>query len=302
MTNVFEACASPNDIAMSIKTDGYAIIKDLLTPDLRSQLQSELAPFLGTSDTGHEDFMGHFTRRFGSLLAKCPMSQHLALQPLILQIVNDVLGPYCARFQLNYTGVMYIEPGEKTQVMHRDTSIYPIQNPAPPMILATMWAMTDFTIENGATRLVPGSHIWEDERHPTANDIVGAEMKAGSVLLYTGNIIHGAGANRANSTRGGLAIHYSLGWLRQEENQYLAMSLEEARELPRELQKLMGYDLGTVNLGFVDHKHPNRFLNKDPDDNNDTLGPQDLMDKDNKIQRMKVTGTSAVGRARFNIE
>ena len=284
-----------------MRTDGYAIVTGLLDPALHTRLESELVPLLAAAQTGQEDFMGHRTRRFGALLAKCPAARELVVHPLVLEVTEKVLGPYCARFQINYTGVMYIEPGEEAQVMHRDTGIYPLQNPVPPMTLGTLWAMNDFTVENGATRLVPGSHLWKDERKPLTEEIVAAAMPSGSVLLYAGNVIHGAGANRANSTRGGLAMHYSLAWLRQEENQYLSMSLEEARKLPRQLQELMGYDLGSVNLGFVDHKHPNEFLNGVADAGPGALGPQELMEADNAIQRMRVTGTEAVGRTRFHV-
>ena len=102
-----------------------------------------------------------------------------------------------------------------------------------------MWAMTDFTADNGATRLVPGSHRWRDDREPLPEEIATAEMSVGSVLIYTGNTLHGPGANRSNDTRGGLALHYTLGWLRQEENQYLVMTPEAAARLPKRLQELM---------------------------------------------------------------
>ena len=299
--NTFAATVPADEVASSLSTDGYAVIRGLLDDELHARLDTELAPFLDDTKTGQEDFMGHRTKRFGSLVAKCPAATELIVHPLILEVAEEVLGPYCARFQINYTGVMYLEPGEKAQVLHRDTGIYPIQNPAPPLTLGTMWAMTDFTTENGATCLVPGSHRWTDARKPLPEEIVTAEMPAGSVLLYTGNTIHGAGANRANTNRGGLAVHYCLAWLRQEENQYLAMPIEEARKLPRRLQELMGYDLGTVNLGFVDHKHPNDHLNQVDDDGPGDLGPQHLMDADSAIQRFKVSETQAVGRTRFDV-
>ena len=223
------------------------------------------------------------------------------MHPLILDVTDQVLGPYCARFQINYTGVMYLGPGEQTQILHRDAGLYPIRNPAPPLLLATMWAMTDFSAENGATRLVPGSHLWPDERTPLPEEIVSAEMPAGSVLLYIESLIHGAGANRSNAVRGGLALHYSLAWLRQEENQYLTMPMEEARQLPRRLQELMGYDLATVNLGFVDHKHPNDVLNGTAGDGPGDLGPAALMAADEAIQRFTVSETGPGRRTRFPV-
>ena len=155
---------------------------------------------------------------------------------------------------------MHLAPGEVAQTIHRDTGFYPIQNPSPPLTLATMWAVTDFTEENGATRIVPGSHRWTDDRTPEVAEIVQADMPAGSVLIYNGSLLHGGGANDSDRDRCGVALHYSLGWLRQEENQYLAISMEEARAFPEKVQRLMGYDLATVNLGFADHKHPNDIL------------------------------------------
>ena len=225
----------------------------------------------------------------------------MVVHPLVLAVADRVLGPYCARYQINYTGIMHIEPGESAQTMHRDTGLYPIQNPAPPLTLATMWAVTDFTAENGATRIVPGSHLWPDARVPDAEEIGAAEMPAGSLMIYVGNTIHGGGANSSNAARCGLALHYSLGWLRQEENQYLAVPMEEARTFTRQLQCLMGYDLGSVNLGFVDHKHPNDVLNGTSGEGPGELGPQALMDADNAIRRFRIEGTEAVGRTRMKV-
>jgi len=299
--NTFRSNATAPEIARSIDKKGYAIIHDVLDAGEIEQLQSELQPHLDATSTGVEDFLGHKTKRFGALLARSPKSHDMATHPLLLGIADEVLGSYCANVQLNYTGVMYLEPGEITQVLHRDGSFYPIQNPRPPMLLATIWAVTDFTRENGATRLVPGSHRWEDARQPLSEEAVAAEMPAGSVLLYLDSTLHGAGANQSNGPRCGAALHYALAWLRQEENQYLAMPLEQARTLPKRLQKLMGYDLATVNLGFVDHRHPNDLLNDVPVEKGQPLGAQDLMDADNAIQRFKVNGTSAVGRRRYQL-
>ncbi len=298
----FDTAASAETLAGSITRHGYAIVHRLLDQETLARLASELVPHLeAVASSGDDAFMGHKTKRFGALLSRCPTTRGMVTHPLVLATADAVLGPYCARYQINYTGVMYIEPGETGQTMHRDTGLYPIQNPAPPLSLATMWAVTDFTAENGATRMVPGSHQWPDERVPLAEEVAAAEMPAGSVLVYVGGMIHGGGANRGNAARCGVALHYSLGWLRQEENQYLAVPMAEARGFPRQLQTLMGYDLGTVNLGFVDHKHPNDVLNGTAGDGPGVLGPQALMDADNAIQRFKVTETKAVGRMRVEV-
>ena len=301
--NRFDAHATTaEELAGAIDRDGYAIMTNVFDAEHVAALKAELEPWIQATPGGHEAFMGRLTKRFGCLLARCPTSHEMALNSLVLGVVDKVLGPYCARFQINYTGIMHLEPGERAQVLHRDASLYPFQNPAPPTILATMWAVSDFTRENGATCLVPTSHLWDDDRQPRADEIVMAEMPAGSVLMYNGNVIHAGGANRSNGARTGAAIQFALGWLRQEENQYLAMPIEQARMLPRRLQELMGYDLATVNLGFVDHKHPNDVLNGTADDAAGDLGPQWLMDKDNAILRLKVTERRATGRRRFQVE
>jgi ectoine hydroxylase-related dioxygenase (phytanoyl-CoA dioxygenase family) len=127
--------------------------------------------------------------------------------------------------------------------------------PFPPgfdSTFATMWALTDFTDANGATRVISGSHKLADRLEFTQQDTEAAEMKAGSVLLYTGSLYHGAGGNSSDSDRTGLIVHYTLGWLRQEENQYLCVPKEVLQELPEDLLRLMGYDHGSYSLGFID--------------------------------------------------
>jgi ectoine hydroxylase-related dioxygenase (phytanoyl-CoA dioxygenase family) len=298
----FDSGVSADVLAGAIAGDGYAIVRDVLSEDVLGRLAGELRPHLDATATDDGDaFMGHKTKRFGALLSKCPTTRDMVTHPLILETADRVLGPYCARYQLNYTGVMNIEPGESVQTMHRDAGFYPFQNPSPPLILATMWAVTDFTVENGSTRIVPGSHQWPDERMPSSDEIVAAEMPAGSVMMYVGGLIHGGGNNRSIDARCGLALHYSLGWLRQEENQYLAVPSAEARAFSPQLQRLMGYDLGTVNLGFVDHQHPNDVLNQVAGEGAGVLAPQDLMEADNAIRRFKVAETKAVGRTRFDV-
>ena len=297
--NRFPASAAVDLITASLERDGYAIIENLLSEDQLETLRGELKPHLDARAPGKENMMGARTRRFGRLLLRSQMAQELAAHPLVLSIADAVLLPYCVRYQLNYSGVMYLEPGETAQPLHRDTGFYPIQNPAPPLLMSTMWAITDFTADNGATCLVPGSRHWQDAREPSAQEVIVAEMPAGSVLLYIGSTIHGGGANRSASARFGVALHYALGWLRQEENQYLAVPLEVARTLPQKIQELLGYALGTAALGFVDHQDPNDFLNgNDNAQSGDIYGG--LMDQDNALERFKIAGTSAVGRRYFN--
>ena len=188
------------------------------------------------------------------------------VHPTVLSVADDALLPHCVRYRLHYSGVMHIEPGETRQVLHRDIGLYPIASPCPPLTVATMWALTDFTRENGGTRLVPGSHLWSSNRVPKSEEVVATEMPAGSVLIYTGNTIHGGGANRSEGSRSGVALHYNLGWLRQEENQYMAVPPDLARQLSDQIQELIGYSLGSSSLGVVDHMDPKDYLHgvRDP--------------------------------------
>jgi len=292
---------APELIIPTLERDGYVIIENLLNADQLASISAELAPYLAARAPGDGNLMGQRTRRFGRLLLRSQTVQELVTHPLVLSIADALLLPYCVRYHINYTGVMYLEPGETAQPLHRDTGFYPIQNPAPPLLLSTMWAISDFTANNGATCLIPGSRHWEDAREPTAAEIAVAEMPAGSVLLYIGNTLHGGGANRSDDPRFGLALHYALGWLRQEENQYLAVPPDEARALPQQIQELLGYSLGSAALGFVDHQDPNEFLNGTTcDAAGDIYGT--LLAADNALQRFKVSETAAVGRHYFDAE
>ena len=236
------------------------------------------------------------------LLAKSPSCQKLLLHPTVLAAADRALLGSCVRYHVQYTGVMHLEPGESAQVLHRDTGLYPIANPCPPLTVATMWAVSDFTRKNGATRFVPGSHKWDDSRIPDPVEIEAAEMPAGSVLIYTGNTVHGGGSNRSNTARTGVALHYGLGWLRQEENQYLAASAEEVRTMPREVQELMGYALGAPNLGFVDHVAPGDYLHGVRDPANSDLSADDLRAKANAVRRLVVSGQGPSGSRFFEID
>jgi ectoine hydroxylase-related dioxygenase (phytanoyl-CoA dioxygenase family) len=137
-------------------------------------------------------------------------------------------------------------------VLHREEdafTFFPL--PRPNLIVATMWAISDFRADNGATLIVPGSHRWDAERKPAPDEILPAEMPAGSVLFWLGGTLHGAGANTSNDWRYGVILTYSLGWLRQEENQYLDVPPEVAERLSPELRRMIGYEMHQA-LGFSD--------------------------------------------------
>jgi len=260
---VFDRAASPDAIAAALEEVGYAIVERVAGPDFMDRVDAEFSPYLDAVELSTTEFYGYKNKRIYNLIAKSRAAQELAIHPLVLAVCDRVLLPYCLRYHLHVTGLFELQPGEAAQALHRDGSIYPVQLPSIPTTLATFWACTDFTAENGGTNLVPGSHRWPADREPQPDEVVPAVMPRGSVLFYTSNLMHGAGANRANVVRRGLALHYNLGWLRQEENQFLSLPPDKARELPEAVQRLIGYDFGGPYLGFVESGHPQTLLRDD---------------------------------------
>ena len=246
-------------LAARLARDGYVIIEELAVA-LTARAREELQPHVDGAPFGHVSFLGFRTKRLGGLLAKSAAVRELVLDPTVLALADRLLLPHCARYHLNFSGIMHLAPGAEAQSLHRDGSLYPLVHPHPTTIMPTMWALSDFSAENGATRIIPGSHRWEHDRLPCEDEIIAAEMPAGSVLIYTCGVLHGGGDNRSDDVRTGLALQYALGWLRQEENQYLVNPPEIAREYPEKLQRLIGYDYGGPYLGFAHSDDPRRVL------------------------------------------
>jgi ectoine hydroxylase-related dioxygenase (phytanoyl-CoA dioxygenase family) len=247
------ASAPADDLAAALEQDGVVVADRVVRPEFMDELALELRPWMEATAVGPDEFSGRRTRRTGGLIARSPKCRDLITHPLVLGTVGKVLG-HGAGFQLQLTQVIAIGPGEPAQMIHRDQWAFDFF-PFPKRYEVecnTIWAMTEFTAENGATRVIPGSHLYEDRMRFTESDTEPAEMAKGSVLFYTGSLYHGGGANRSSATRCGINITYNLSWLRQEENQYLSVPLEVARTLPVELLRLMGYARGAYSLGYVD--------------------------------------------------
>lgn len=300
LKNLFPAETSAEQISAAVEEDGYAVIENVLNRPSLETLKAELQPHLAKASFGTEDFWGHRTKRFGALLKKSKIVQEMLTHPTLLAVADGILLPYCATYWANYTGVMYLGAGEAAQALHRDTNLWPFANPMPPLTLATMWAVNDFTKENGGTLLIPGSHRWDDSRVPLPHEIESTEMPAGSVLLYTGNVIHGGGANGSGEGRYGVALHYILGWLRQEENQLLTMTLDEARTMPEKVQRLMGYSLGASALGVVDHTDPFTFLTGQKHEGAKALSSLELDAAEKRMNRLSVSVAKGA-RNYFNV-
>jgi ectoine hydroxylase-related dioxygenase (phytanoyl-CoA dioxygenase family) len=242
---------APVDTILEVLTrDGALILKDVLTPAEVDQVLAETGPYIDATRRGRDSFTGYQTTRTGALVARSPACRELVTNARVLEAANRFLAPFCKRIQLHLTQIIRLEPGQPAQAIHRDRWAWGTYLKDVEPQFNTIWAITDFTVENGATRVVPGSTTWPDDREPQPEEIAQAVMSRGSVLLYTGSVFHSGGANRSAESRIGINITYTLAWLRQEENQYLACPPEIARDLPKELQDLLGYTVGSYALGY----------------------------------------------------
>lgn len=242
---------APSDaMAELLDRDGALILDGALEPQAVAEMVAELSPYVAATPEGRDGFTGVRTTRTGALVARSPAVRRAVTDPRIDRLCAHLLKPNCERWQLHLTQLIRIMPGQGAQPIHRDRWAWGAHLKGIEPQLNTIWALTDFTAENGATQVVPGSSAWPDDRKAEPHEITQAVMKAGSVLVYTGSVFHGGGANRSDQDRWGLNLTYALGWLRQEENQYLACPPEIARTLSPELQDLLGYALGGYALGY----------------------------------------------------
>jgi ectoine hydroxylase-related dioxygenase (phytanoyl-CoA dioxygenase family) len=257
----FAATADPRDVGDFILRHGYAIVDDVVSSELMDRLDREAAPFIDASAAGRDEYDGRFTRRTGALIARCPTARELVMHPMAVGAVSHVLA-HATAVQLHLTQIISISPGETAQKLHRDQMAFDFY-PFPSdyhVQCNTMWALTDFTAENGATHIVADTSAAPDSAGSTMPQAQ-AEMRRGSVLFYDGKVLHGGGANRSNAERRGVNITYAVGWVRQEENQFLATPPEIARTLDDDLLRMMGYQQGAFALGYVgDQQDPLAYL------------------------------------------
>ena len=249
--NHLPATATAEQVVAALRRDGYVIVDELLPADFMDALEAELDPYIDASPVGSEDHLGKTTRRTGALVARSRLSHRLIQHPTILAVVSAFL-EHASAYQLMLTQVISIYPGEKAQGLHQDENAWDyFPFPADYHVQCnTLWALSDYTAQMGATRIVPGSHLSTAATDYTDDDCERAEMARGSVLLYSGKIWHGGGANRSQRVRKAINLNYAVGWVRQEENQYLACPPEVAKTLDDDMLRLIGYQQGAYAMGY----------------------------------------------------
>jgi ectoine hydroxylase-related dioxygenase (phytanoyl-CoA dioxygenase family) len=244
-------------LAGELEEVGYAVVPDVLDGDEIAAVRSALAPHFALGLHGRNPFEGHETQRVYCLVAKSRAFDRLILDPLMLDVSERVLGP---NFLLTATLAIKLEPGESAQDFHYDDIFYRLPRPRPTCSISTLWAIDDFTPENGATLVYPGSHRWGDDRPRELPDVATTTMSAGSVLVYYGTLVHAGGENASRGNRLGISIQYCSAWARQQENFMMALGIEGARALPPRLQELIGYSIHPPFMGMVDGRHPKKLL------------------------------------------
>ncbi|MDE3087046.1 MAG: phytanoyl-CoA dioxygenase family protein [Acidobacteriota bacterium] len=240
----------------AVRRDGWTVVPDAVDLALLDDIEKDLRRLetvLGIVPADNA-FEGTRTTRIYNLLAHGPLYARIPVHPNVLPVVEGVLDP---GLLISSLSSIAIGPDETPQPIHSDDQLIPLPKPHPPLICNTMWAITDFTDENGATRICPGTHLLDHSPNLLEHyDSVPAEMGRGSVLVWVGSLWHGGGANRTDRRRVGIAMNYCAGFLRQQENQQLGIPLAVLRGFPKRLQELCGLSIYNGLIGHIDKKHP----------------------------------------------
>ncbi len=246
---------------------GFTIVEDLIAPELVDALLADVHRLEAAQNSRPADnrFEGNRTTRTYNLLAYGEIWQQVPTQPEVLALVEGVLGPQCLVSSL---ASISLAPGESAQIIHADDQIQPLAKPHVATVCNSMWALTDFTEANGATRVVPGSHLWQNPDYfetDTTIESVPAEMSKGSVLVWHGSTWHGGGANLTDDdVRVGVAMNYCAGFIRQQENQQLGVPAGVMATFSPELRQLCGLGMYRGLTGNIEKRSPAEMLYGDP--------------------------------------
>jgi len=247
-----------------IAKDGYTVLPRVIEPALVDELADALLRLEREHDIrpAMNGFEGHRTVRIYNLLAQDRVFERVPVHAALLPIVEGVIGEGCLISSLSSIA---IDPGEVAQPIHADDQLIPLEKPHAPIICNSMWALTDFTEANGATRLVPGTHLRENPEFGARYETIAAEMPRGSLLVWDGALWHGGGANQTNLRRTGIAMNYCAGFIRQQENQQLGIPREIAARFEPKLQELCGFSVYRGLIGHIEKHSPQELLGRSPD-------------------------------------
>lgn len=250
MIRHFKATDSVETMTSALENEGAIIIDHLIDEDVIDRFNGDLrAEFDRQGHLFQGDFNGYKTLRIGAVTKHSSEFPTLLAHPVILEIADAILKPHCEVYQVGSTTAIEILPGELAQVLHADDTCYPSHLLAFEAQISVLWALDDFTEDNGATQVVMRQDRPDDEADFDKAPIQKAVMPKGSVVIYLGSTIHGGGANNSDKPRKALVNTYCLGWLRQEENQYLSLTHEEVSALTEPVRRLLGYQAHGPYLG-----------------------------------------------------
>jgi len=251
------------DVDLHVKEvaeQGYTIVHDAIEPELVDTLSdslSRLERFLDVQPSPNS-FEGHKTLRIYNLLAYDDVWQRVPVHAHVLPVVEGVLDAGCLISSLSSIDIL---PGETAQPIHADDQLIPLPKPHPPTVCNSMWALTDFTEANGATRIIPGTHLSDHSPdYGAAFDSVAAEMPKGSVLIWHGSLWHGGGGNDTSEPRVGIAMNYCAGYIRQQENQQLGLTRKKVETFEPRLRELVGYGVYNMLIGHINKHSPEQVL------------------------------------------
>lgn len=239
----------------ALDRDGYVIWENLLSNDECRHIREVVRPWLG--HTGRNSFEGRRTQRIYSLLSRTRVCDRLVDNPRVLAVLDRLLMP---NYLLSALQAINIQPGEAAQLAHHDDGFYPIPRPRAPLAAATIWAIDDFTADNGATVLYPGSHRWGKRRPGPNDEACPVVMPAGSCVFFVGTLWHGGGANDTGRERLAVTAQYCQPWLRPMEAFTLSISRDIARAVSDDIRRMLGYSIHPPFVGAVDGLHPLRLL------------------------------------------
>lgn len=241
----------------ALDRDGYVVWENLLSPGECEQIREVVRPWLG--HTGRNSFEGRRTQRIYSVLSRTRVCDRLVDHPRVLALLDRLLMP---NYLLSAAQAINIQPGESAQLLHHDDGFYPVPRPRAPLAAATIWAIDDFTADNGATVLVPGSHRWGKRRPGPDDPTMPVVMPAGSCVFFVGTLWHGGGANTSSGDRLAITAQYCQPWLRPMEAYLLSVPREIARTVSDDIRRMLGYSIHPPFIGAVDGLHPLRVLDE----------------------------------------